>query len=1233
MTEEVGPLSFMPGRRLSANPKCCSAGLADSRSATIVGLSETPGVASPLRGAYHSGVKSRQFVHLHLHTCFSLLDGACKIDPLMTKVVEADMPAVAITDHGVMYGIVDFYQTALKRGVKPILGCEVYVTNGDHRERGPEARRIPLHHLVLLATDNTGYRNLVKLVSRAHLDGFYYKPRIDKPLLAEHAKGLIGLSSCLKGELASLLTGGHRHAATEVAGQYRDILGDGNFYLEIQDHGLTDQRRTNPLIIEIAKKNGLPLVATNDVHYLEREHAAAHEVLLCLQTQTVMSDPKRMRYQTEEFYLKTRAEMEALFADVPEALDNTLDIAERCNVELALGDKKKLHFPVFELPSGTTQEEYLIERGLEGLGRLYGISDPHHPSNDREKDIVQRFHDEIAVIRRTRFINYFLVVWDFVRFAREQGIAVGPGRGSGGGSIVAYALGITAIDPIHYSLIFERFLNPERVSPPDFDIDFCQSRREEVIDYVKRKYGEDSVAQIITFGSLGPKMAIRDVGRVLEIPYAKCDQLSKMVPDDPKMTLAMALEQSPELKRAAETDEDCRRILPYALVLEGLYRNPGTHAAGVVIGERPLFDIIPLALDKEKQRITQFTMHPIEDIGLLKMDFLGLKTLTVLQEAVQRVRETTGREIDLENLPLDDKPTYALLNRGDTVGVFQLESSGMRDLIRRIRVDRIEDLIAVVALYRPGPMNMLPDYVDRKLGNARIKYDHPLLTPILKETYGVMVYQEQVQKAANVLAGYSLGEADILRRAMGKKIPAVMEQQRAKFVEGCAKTSRIGSRRASAIFDTMAKFAGYGFNKAHSAGYAIIAYQTAYLKANYPAEFMAALLSCEMGNFDKLPVFIQEARNIGLDILPPDVNASGVRFMPAGRAIRFGLAGIKNVGEGAAEAIVREREEGRPYSGLIDLCSRLVSQETNKKVLESLVRCGALDTLDPNRARLFNGIDFAMSRAATALRDRESGQGNLFDLLEADPEADRPDSLPESDEWPENVLLAGERELLGIYLSGHPLTRYADLLRRYELCSVSGLDALREGARTRVGGILSKITRRVTRSKKMMAVVHLEDLEGSVESLVFPDTFETYGPILEQDAAVLVCGEVQRRDDQVKLLAQEIYSLEEAPKHFTTRIGIHVPASAGQETMDRVKQILRVHPGQTPVVLCLQFAKGEKVFVKTSDAYRVLAGEALVAELEGELGERTVYVAVNPEPFLTARARRRNGNSYRRRRN
>ncbi|MCK5529356.1 MAG: DNA polymerase III subunit alpha, partial [Kiritimatiellae bacterium] len=788
--------------------------------------------------------KQKSFVHLHLHTCFSLLDGACRLPDLMDAVDALDMPAVAMTDHGVMYGAIDFYKAARAKSIKPIIGCETYVAGGKRSDKKIRSASGHLHnHLVLLAKDDIGYHNLMKLQSEAQMeDSFYYKPRVDKELLAEHSEGLIALSACLNGEVSALLNQDNLDGAVKAAGEYSDIFGKDNFFLEIMDHNIPEQRKVNILMKKVAEQTGLPIVATNDTHYLKKEHAAAHEVMLCMQTQTVMSDPKRMRYGSHEFYLKSRQEMEPLFKEFPGALDLTLEITDRCNLELEMGG---LHFPTFECPGGIHEKEYLIQVAHDGIKRLYNIKDPKNPKDTEEQKVMDRFDMELGVIEKTGFINYFLVVWDFVNFAYKENIPVGPGRGSGGGSIMAYVMGITKIDPLKYELIFERFLNPERVSPPDFDIDFCQARREEVINYVKDKYGRDKVAKIITFGSMGAKTVIRDVGRALEIPFSECDRLSKMIPEEPKITLKKALDANPEFKKAYATEDVCQKILNFGFVLEGLYRNPGTHAAGVVIGETELTNIIPLTLDKEKEAVTQYTKEPLEEIGLLKMDFLGLKTLTVIQEAIELIKECHNVDIDIDNLPLDDAPAFELLNKGDTVGVFQLESAGMRDLFRRINIVNIEDIFALIALYRPGPMNMLPDYIARKSGEAKIHYDHPLLESILEETHGVMIYQEQVQRAANILAGYSLGEADLLRRAMGKKKASVMDAQRSKFIKGAKDTNNISEKLSGKIFDTIAKFAGYGFNKAHSAGYGIISYQTAYLKANYPAEFMAALTSSE----------------------------------------------------------------------------------------------------------------------------------------------------------------------------------------------------------------------------------------------------------------------------------------------------------------------------------------------------------------------------------------------------
>ncbi len=1160
------------------------------------------------------------FVHLHLHTKYSMLDGACRLDDVMQKAVADGSPAVAITDHGVMYGMVDFYKTARDNGVKPILGCEMYVARASRFDRNADGAQGG-DHLVLLATDEAGYYNLIKLATAAQLEGFYYKPRIDREILQRHAGGLIGLSACLKGEIARKIVAGDSSGARRVAGEYREMLGHDNFYLEIQDHGIPEQKTVVDGMLDLAQALQMPLVATNDVHYLQKEHAEAHDALLCLQTQTVLSNPKRMRYASPEFYMKTPAEMQALFAEIPDALSNTLRIAERCNAEIRFGEP---HFPVFQAPDGLDQKRYLTQLCREGVRRCYDIEDMDHPKDAREREVVERLRYETSIIEATGFVNYFLVVWDFIRYARGRNIPVGPGRGSGAGSLMAYVLGITGIDPLRYGLIFERFLNPERVSPPDFDIDFCQSRRGEVIEYVKQKYGAGNTAQIITFGTLGARMVIRDVGRVMEVPYKDCDQLSKMIPDDPKITLQRALKESSELETKYRNDPVCRRIIDTSMVLEGLCRNQSTHAAGVVIGEKSLDEIIPLARDKHDHGVvTQYPMEPLGEIGLLKMDFLGLKTLTVIQAAVDFVAQRKGETVAPEQFPVDDRATYELLNRGDTVGVFQLESTGMRELVRRVGIDRIEDLIAMIALYRPGPMNMLDEYVARKTGKKPVVYDHPMLEPILRETYGVMLYQEQVQKAANVLAGYSLGQGDILRRAMGKKKADEMEKQRQTFVKGCVETNRIATSQAEKIFDTLAKFAEYGFNKSHSAAYAMIAYWTAYLKAHAPAEFMAALLSSEMGNPDKLPVFIQEAREMRLEVLGPDINESDVRFKPLDGAVRFGLAGIKNVGTGVAERIVEECRANGAFKGLMDFCTRLDGQIVNRKVLESLIRAGAFDCTGMHRARLFNGIDSALGRGSAAARDRRSGQGSLFGDVDQGA-ADNPDAFPEIEPWRSSEMLRQEKELLGAYMSGHPLTQHADLLQRYRLSSVSALKELQEPQITRIGGIVAGLDVKVTRQKQAMAVMQLEDMDGSIEVVAFPEAFQRYRECIVKDAPLLVCGEASVRDGKSKLTVQEIYPLQDAPRHFAERLGIHLTAkTATVDTMADIRKCLEAHSGLTPVVLCVNLPAGEKIFIEADRSLKVTPDETLLTELKQRLGEDCVYVAVKTQPCKKPRQSRR----------
>lgn len=1154
------------------------------------------------------------FVHLHLHSCYSLLDGACRIDPLMDAVQKHGQTAVAMTDHGNMYGTVEFYKAARSKGIKPILGCEIYEAPGSRKDRKTDGPRSVAAHLVLLAADETGYANLIRLVTSAHLEGYYYKPRIDREILAQCSKGLIGLSACLKGRVAEAILAGDEAGAARTAGEYSEIFGKDNFFLEIQDHGLPEQKLVNKSLIAMAPRLGLGLVASNDVHYLEKSHAAAHEVLLCIQTGAVMSDPKHMKYGSSDFYLKSGKEMAKLFEGNPEALSNTAEIAQRCNVDLGLN--KESHYPAFTVPDGDNPKNYLIRLCREGLGRRFGIVDPAHPKDDRERLIVERLDYEIRVIEKTGFIGYFLVVWDFVRFARERNIPVGPGRGSAAGSLVSYLTGITSVDPLRYNLVFERFLNPERVSPPDFDIDFCQFRRGEVIEYVKQKYGRDNVAQIITFGSLGAKTVIRDVGRALQIPLPECDRLAKMVPEIPDITLKDAMERNPDLKKTAASDQNAKKILDHGFVLEGLLRGAGVHAAGVVIGERPLAELVPLSRDKEGEIITQFSKDHVEALGLLKADFLGLKTLTVIDETIKLVLETKSVKVDIETLPIDDPKTYELLQRGDTIGVFQLESGGMRDLVRRIGLDKIEDLIAMIALYRPGPMNMLEKYVESKADKSKIVYDDPLLQPILEETYGIMLYQEQVQQAAHKLAGYTMGQGDILRRAMAKKKPEEMEKQRATFVEGCHKTCKMPSKKSEKIFDNIAKFAGYGFNKSHSTGYAIISYQTAYLKAHYPEEFMAALISSEINRPEKMPVFMNEARAMGFDILSPDVNICTVRFAPQKRAIRFGLAGIKNIGEQAAEAIVSERKANGPFRSLIDFCVRMDTRLVNRKALETLTRCGAFDAFGQHRARLFAGIDLAINRAAAIQSDRLTGQGNLFSQDEPSTRGSESDTLPDCKPWHENELLIAEKELLGIYMSGHPLTQYEPLLRRYRLATVNNLMTLENGAITRVGGIVARVDKKFTKVKKEpMAIIQVEDVEGAMEAVVFPGAYQEYQALLVEGNPVMVCGQIDKNEEVAKMKVYEVYALDQAPRWFTERVSLHLPAAhAQQELLATIKNLLKANPGPVPVVFCLQFQKGAEIFVSTESIYNVNPSDALIRELQGLLGEEGVYVAVSNRP-------------------
>ncbi len=1209
---------------------------------------ESGGGWARTEGHRHSGEGRRvdpKFAHLHVHTEYSLLDGLCALDrgkdhqsPLMERAREQGQVALAITDHGNLFGAVHFYKAARKHGIKPLMGCEIYVTPGDHREKvlvnGRQA-----NHLVLLAENERGFANLMRLVSLAHLEGYYYKPRIDRALLAAHAEGLIGLSACLKGEVAEALGDGLEEKARTLAGEYAEILGKDHFYLEVQDHGLPEQAPVNRKLVALAKKLGLPLVATNDVHYLEAEHAVPHEMLLCLQTQAKWSETDRMKYGSDQFFLKSEAEMRRLFGELPEAIENTWKIAERCNVELALGGQKNPHFPNYECPEGLTHKAYLTRIAAEGVRRLYGVEDVERPKDERERGIAERFRHELAVIEKTGFLNYFLVVWDFIHAAKQMGVPVGPGRGSGAGSLIAYAVGITGIDPLRYGLIFERFLNPERVSPPDFDIDFCQTRRGEVIEYVRRKYGAESVAQIVTYGTLGAKTLIRDIGRALEFPLPECDKLAKMIPELPGTTLTSARKDSVDFAEACRANEYAREIMKFAPPLEDMPRQTGLHAAGVVIGERPLIELVPLTKDKEGNVISQWEAVPLEEAGLLKMDFLGLKTLTVVREACENVKRTTGVEPDADHLPLDDAKTYELLARGDTVGVFQVESEGMRDLLRQLQINKIEELIAMIALYRPGPMSMIPSFIARKHGREPIEYPHPLLEPILKETYGIMVYQEQVQQAAGILAGFSLGQGDILRRAMGKKKPEEMAKQRQAFTDGCVKKKSCNAAKAGQIFDQISEFASYGFNKSHSAAYGIVTFQTAWLKANHPVEFMAAMLSSEIGNTDKLPVLVAEAQKMGIQVLPPDVNESGLRFTPVKGAIRYGLAGVKGVGSGAVEALVKEREGSGAFKGLVDFCERVTGGEVNKKAIEALVKCGAFDFTGLMRGRLFEGIETAMGYAASVRKDRAAGQSSLFDLLGGEGAAGvvmADADLPAGEPWPQKQMLAFEKELIGFYISGHPLLACSWTLEKYNQCDAEGFASLPERTRTRIGGLVVNAQKRFTKPKtkddvpRAMLSFRLDTLDGSISAVAFPEAYEKYGIHLQPDAAVMLCGSVRADNGGGghTLTVDEVYPLEEVPGRFTLGLSLHVNVGTWTEArMRELKDVIRRHPGKTPVHLCLLYPDNAKVYLRTSNSFTVTVSEALAKEC-GKIVDG-IYVGTVKQAGLRAapepKWKRRNG--------
>ncbi len=1114
------------------------------------------------------------FVHLHCHTDYSLLDGACDIDQLMQIAVEQKMPAVAMTDHGNLFGAVKFYNAGKAAGVHPIIGCEVYVSQQGHKTRSDTDR---YNHLVLLCENQDGYRNLIKLVSTGYLDGFYYKPRIDLDLLSQHSKGLIALSACLRGHLAETILADQYADAKRLAHTYADVFGHKNFFLEVQDHHLEQDKRLTPELNRLSHETGLPLVATNDSHYLRRDDARAHELLMCIQTGKFLSDPNRMRWNSPDFYLKSRAEMLELFGELEDAVDRTWQIAQRCNVTL---EKVKEPFPKFDVPaehSTDTYFEYVAREGFEKRRpRLEALRAQGLLKHDLA-EYTERLDREIQMIQKMKFSGYFLIVWDFIRYAKSKGIPVGPGRGSAAGSLVGYAMSITDIDPLQYGLLFERFLNPERISMPDIDIDFCMNRRGEVIQYVTEKYGREQVAQIITFNTLGARAAIKDVGRVLEMPVADVERLTKMVPNVLNISLEDAIKQEPGFDVAAKADARVDDVLKVARRLEGLARNCSVHAAGVVISPQPLKELVPLYKTNRDEIVTQFDMSGLEKLQLLKMDFLGLTTLTLIEDALRLIEKRHGVKLDPQELRLDDKETYEVFGKGYTSGVFQFESPGMRDILRRYQPSRIEDLTALNALYRPGPIQggMIDDFIERKWGRRAVQYDLPELKELLEETYGVIVYQEQVMQISNRLAGYSLGDADLLRRAMGKKKPEEMAKQRERFVKGALERG-FPQKKIEKIFDLMEQFAGYGFNKSHSAAYAYLAYVTAYLKAHYPVDFLAALLTSETGNTAKVVKYINECREMGIQILPPDVNASEWSFTPdSERSIRFGLGAVKNVGQSAVEAIARARQEAGPFRSLDEFCERVDIGAVNRRMIESLIKAGAMDSLEGARTQKMAVIERAMESGQRAWRDRESGQVGLFGESQGHEEK-HVVPLPNVPDWSDKEKLAGEKEMLGFWVTGHPLDRYSDKITDLATHDSSKLEGLAKGVEVSLCGVFTGITRKRNREGKPWAALNIEDRSGSVEAMVFAASYERLAAEVVEDRAVLIRGLVLPEENAPpKISIQDIVALDNARVDLPAVISIRIwlGRNGKADKAHALEELFRRKPGDTQVRLRLELPR------------------------------------------------------------
>jgi len=1155
--------------------------------------------------------KAVDFVHLHVHTQYSLLDGAIRIDRLLKRVADFDMDAVAITDHGTMFGALTFYEQANNAGIKPIIGCECYLAPRGLKDK-TSLDKGGLSHLILLAENREGYRNLCKLCAIAQLEGFYYKPRIDKKVLKHHSKGLIGLSACLHGEIPRLIQDGRIDQADKAALFYLDVLGEGNFFLEVQNNGIDVQESVNRALLDMSQRLSIPLVASNDCHYLDKADVRAHDVLLCVQTGKTVHETDRLKFGTDQLYLKSKAEMYDAFRDYPGALENSVNIAKRCNLEF---DFNSYHFPKFDVSPDHTVDEVFEQMVRDGFKALLQRIKTKNPDID-EKLYVDRIENEINLIKSMGFSGYFLIVADFIRYAKKKGIPVGPGRGSAAGSLVAYSLGITDLDPIEHGLIFERFLNPARKSMPDIDVDFCINGREDVFKYVIEKYGGgDFVAQIITFGKLKTRAVIRDVGRALDIPLNEVDAIAKMVPDVLNISLDNALEQEPRLKNLAKKKPEVADLISICRVLEGLPRHASTHAAGVVIADRALTEYMPLYKGKKGEVVTQFDMKCVEKIGLVKFDFLGLRNLTVIANTLELIAAQGGTPPDLTNLDFNDPATYRLLASGETTGVFQLESSGMKDLLVRLKPESFDEIIALVALYRPGPLDsgMVDDFVARKHGKKKVEYLVPQLEPILKETYGVIVYQEQVMKIAGKLANYSMAEADDLRKAMGKKIPEIMAMHRERFMQG-AIDNGIPADKAGKIFYFMEKFGGYGFNKSHSAAYAMIAYQTAFLKAHFPVEFVASLLTSEMHSTDGVVKYIAECRSQGIEVLPPDINESDKAFTVIGSKIRFGLAAVKNVGENAIESIVAARNDGK-FSSQFEFCERVDLKKVNKRVIEGLIKCGAFDSTEAFRSRMMASLEDCVDYGQRLQKEKADPQISLFDL-KADQFAINLPNMSEIDEWDEKQLLAFEKESLGFYITGHPLSEYEDILEKFANTNSSTLKEQNDGDAVRIGGMIRSTKIIKTKKGDLMAFVTLEDLHGSVEIIVFSTLYAKVYDLLTDDSSILVRGHLQKDENSVKILADTLIPMDKAEETWSTSIHFNLDITRTDKALlEKLKSVFKRYPGSCRGYVHLLDPEKTETIIALSDATKLKAGSSLIREVNRLLGYSAAETICEPTEF------------------